>query len=69
MVAKPFFFLVAAMAAPSAASAATIVILKDPASLEQRAVVLNTPGPDRILLCAAPPAVSGCVQLPIARKR
>ncbi len=53
--------------APSAASAATLVILTDPMSLERRTVVLNTPGPDRVLLCAAPPAVSGCRPLSIKR--
>ena len=56
-------------AAPEAASAATILVVTDPMSLERRTVVLNTPGPDRLLLCAAPPAVSGCRELPIERRR
>jgi len=52
---------------PEAASAATIVVLTDPMSLEKRTVVLDTPGPNRLLVCAAPPAVSGCRELPIRR--
>jgi len=56
-------------AVPEAASAATILVVTDPMSLERRTVVLNTPGPDRLLFCAAPPAVSGCRELPVTRKR
>jgi len=51
----------------SDSSAATIVVVTDPMSLEKRTVVLDTPGPDRLFVCAAPPAVSGCRQLPIKR--
>jgi hypothetical protein len=57
----------AALFAPSAASAATVVILTDPMSLERRTVVLNTPGPDRVLLCAQPPAMTGCRELHVKR--
>ena len=54
-------------AAPQNASAATIVVMTDPMSLEKRTMVLDTPGPDRLFVCAAPPAVSGCRELPIKR--
>ena len=54
---------------PQAASAATIVIFTDPMSLDRRAVVLDTPGPDRVLLCQAPPALTGCRAMPMARAR
>jgi len=54
-------------AAPQMASATTIVVMTDPMSLEKRTVVLDTPGPDRLFVCAAPPAVSGCRELPIKR--
>lgn len=59
--------LAGSLLVPSAASAATVVIMTDPMSLERRTVVLNTPGPDRVLLCATPPAVSGCRELPVKR--
>jgi hypothetical protein len=48
----------AMMAAP--AQAAKIVIVTDPMTLERRMVVLDQPGPDRIYVCAMPPAVAGC---------
>ncbi len=57
----------ALVVAPQAASAATIVVMTDPMSLEKRTVVLDTPGPDRLFVCAAPPAISGCRELPIKR--
>jgi len=54
-------------ATPDTVAAATIVVLTDPMSLARRTVVLDTPGPDRLFVCPAPPAVSGCRQLPIRR--
>nr|WP_314443343.1 hypothetical protein [uncultured Sphingomonas sp.] len=50
--------LTALIATP--AHAAKILILTDPMTLERRMVVIDKPGPDRIYLCAMPPAVSGC---------
>ena len=51
----------AAMALTAApAEAAKILILTDPMTLERRMVVIEQPGPDRIFLCAMPPAVAGC---------
>ena len=44
------------VAAP--AQAATVVILMDPVTLQRSVHVVD--GPDRILLCTAPPSVSGC---------
>lgn len=69
MVRKLALMSVFLFAVPEMASAATIVIVTDPMTLERRTVVLNTPGPDRLLLCAAPPAVSGCRELPVSRGR
>ena len=69
MVRKFLFLGMMLPVVSEAASAATIVVVTDPMSLERRTVVLNTPGPDRVLLCAAPPAVSGCRELPIERRR
>ena len=42
------------------ASAARILILTDPMTLERRMVVIGQPGPDRIYMCAMPPAMTGC---------
>jgi hypothetical protein len=59
----------AMIAAPGAASAATIVVFKDPMTMEQRTVIVDKKGPDRAYLCMLPPSVAGCEQLPIERAR
>ena len=53
----------------SAAEAKTFVIYTDPMSLSRRMVVLDTPGPDKVLMCMAPPAESGCTQVRTLRPR
>jgi hypothetical protein len=50
--------VLALSAAP--AQAARILILTDPMTLERRMVVIEEPGPDRVYMCAMPPAVAGC---------
>ena len=45
------------------AEAKTLVIYTDPMSLSRRMVVVDTPGPDKVLMCMAPPAESGCTEL------
>ena len=47
-----------AVAAP--AEAATVMIVVDPVSLERTVHVVDGSGPDRILLCTAPPSLAGC---------
>jgi hypothetical protein len=69
MVRKFVLLSILLPAVPEVASAATILVVTDPMSLERRTVVLDTPGPDRFLLCAGPPAISGCRELPIERRR
>jgi hypothetical protein len=59
----------ALLAAPAAADAVIIVVYTEPMSLEQRTVVLGSPGPDRLIHCSAPPAVRQCREVPIKRKR
>lgn len=49
------------------ASAATVVILTDPMTLDRHAFVVDRKGPDRILMCMAPPSVSGCTQVKLKR--
>ena len=51
----------------SAAQATTVVIFVEPMTLERYTRVYDTPGRDRVLLCMAPPATSGCTELPIKR--
>ena len=63
------FALVALLAAPAAANAVIIVVYTEPMSLEQRTVVLGSPGPDRLIHCSAPPAVRQCREVPIKGKR
>lgn len=53
------------LAMPMAAEATTVVIFVDPMTLERHAQVFDTPGPDRFLMCMAPPSTSGCTALPI----
>lgn len=56
------------LAASGAGHAATVVILTDPMSLQRRTMVLESPGPDRVLLCALPPATTGCVDVTKRRR-
>ena len=51
------------------AEAKTFVIYTDPMSLSRRMVVVDTPGPDKVLMCMAPPAESGCTELRTKPKR
>ncbi|WP_300975263.1 hypothetical protein [Sphingomonas sp. LHG3406-1] len=52
--------LLAMFGAATPAHAARIIILTNPMTLERRTVVIDQPGPDRIFLCAMPPATTGC---------
>ena len=47
----------------SAAQATTVVIYVDPMTFERYVRVIDTPGRDRVLMCAAPPATSGCTDV------
>jgi len=51
----------------SSANAATVVILTDPMTLERQTIVVDRKGPDRVLMCMAPPATSGCTELSLKR--
>ena len=53
--------------AATAASATTVVILTDPMTLERQTIILDRKGPDRVLMCMAPPATSGCTELSMKR--
>jgi hypothetical protein len=49
----------------TAAHATTIVIFVEPMTFDRYMRVYDTPGRDRLLMCMAPPATSGCTELPI----
>jgi hypothetical protein len=59
----------ASLAYAGAAQATTIVIFIEPMTFDRYARVYDTPGPDRLLMCMAPPATSGCTELPLKKRR
>lgn len=58
----------AALACAGAAQAKTVIIFVEPMTLERYTQVVETPGPDRFLLCMQPPSLSGCREVQ-AKKR
>ena len=59
----------AALAFPAAAQATTVIIYIDPMTFEHYTRVIDTPGPDRAMMCMAPPAVSNCREIPVKNDR
>jgi len=56
--------LAAAILGPAtAAQATTFIIYIEPMTLDRYLRVIDTPGPDRVLMCMAPPAVGGCTDV------
>jgi hypothetical protein len=49
----------------TAAQATIVIIYIEPMTLERHTLVIDRPGRDRLLMCMAPPAVSGCTEVPI----
>jgi hypothetical protein len=47
----------------AAAQATTVIIYVEPMTLERYVRVIDTSGPDRVLMCMAPPATSGCTDI------
>ena len=68
MNARHMLLACALLGTAGAASAKTFVFYTDPMSLGRRMVVIDTPGPDRVLMCMAPPAESGCTEVRPARR-
>jgi hypothetical protein len=50
-----------------AANATTVVIFIDPMTFDHYTQVINTPGPDRAVMCMAPPAVANCHEMRVKR--
>jgi hypothetical protein len=57
------------LACAGSAEATTVIVFVDPLTLEKYTRVFDTPGPDRLLMCMAPPSTSGCTELPIKKHR
>ena len=53
----------------AAAQGTTVVIIVEPMTLQRYTKVLDTPGPDRVLMCMAPPSTSGCTEVPVKPRR
>ena len=62
-------FALALLGSAAAAQATTVVIYVEPMTLDRYVKVMDTPGPDRVLLCMAPPATSGCTDVTAKTKR
>ena len=58
----------AGIAAAEPARAATIVFFTNPETLEQRMVVVDRDGPDRVFMCMLPPGEAGCHQVQVKRR-
>jgi len=57
-----------AVAFASAAQATTVIVFVEPMTMARHTRVIDTPGPDRFVMCVEPPSVSGCTELPMKRK-
>jgi hypothetical protein len=51
-----------------AAQATTVVVFVEPMTLDRYTRIFDTPGPDRLLMCMAPPSTVGCTELPIKKR-
>ena len=64
-----FALAAAILGSATAARATTVIIYIEPMTLDRYVRVIDTPGPDRVLMCMAPPAVSGCTDVTDKAKR
>ena len=56
-------FAAVILGSAAAAQATTVVIYVEPMTLERYVKVVDTKGPDRVFMCMAPPATSGCTDV------
>jgi hypothetical protein len=54
---------IAVLVPATAAQATTFIIYVEPMTLDRYVRMIDTPGPDRVLMCMAPPAVAGCTDV------
>ena len=59
----------ALLASAASAQATTVIIFVEPMTLERYTRVFDTPGPDRVLMCPAPPATGSCTKVPFTHER
>jgi hypothetical protein len=64
-----FAIAAALVGSAAAAQATTVIIFVEPMTMERYTRAIDTPGPDRVLVCMAPPAVGGCTEIPIKKRR
>jgi len=64
-----FALAAAILGSATAAQATPVIIYIEPMTLDRYVRVIDTPGPDRVLMCMAPPAVSGCTDVTDKAKR
>jgi len=60
---------VALLAFAGAAQSTTVVIFVDPLTLDKYTRIFDTPGPDRVLMCMAPPSTSECTEVRLKKRR
>ena len=53
----------------TAAQATTFIIYIEPMTLDRYVRMIDTPGPDRVLMCMAPPGTSDCTELHLKNGR
>jgi hypothetical protein len=59
----------AAIACSGAAQATTVIVYVNPMTFEKHTRVIDTPGPDHLLMCMEPPGTAGCTEIPIKKRR
>ena len=62
-------FAPAILSSAAAAQATTVVIYVEPMTLDRYVKVMDTPGPNRVLMCMAPPSTSGCTDITAKTRR
>ena len=56
-------FAIGLLGSAAAAPATTVIIYVEPMTLERYVRVVDSRGPDRVLMCMAPPSTSGCTDV------
>jgi hypothetical protein len=59
----------AAIVCSGAAQATTVIVYVNPMTFEKHTRVIDTPGPDHLLMCMEPPGTAGCTEIPIKKRR
>ena len=60
-------FAAALLLCSGTAQATTVVVFVEPMTLDRYTRVFDTPGPDRFLMCMAPPSTAGCTELALKK--